>query len=493
MKITVPAFVKHDTSFPEVNIDLPEYEIKMLRTALIKYNNSTYHPSLCAYLESYFCQKNPEGNFYLGFFSEAIRNATDGKSGVISGLRQQVGENILRITWANATVKAIDKALTSQTRHFLCTDSNGEQVYVGDVVYFNPTDKKLMCTGKSSHLKVILGTWKGIGMQAQVEKFWTLLERRSLLRHFYAKDAENEPIRLRDSDDPIEYLGQVKDKFLVKVKGELRLVEAVELAMKELCWVEKLPVYKGDVLYDDIPSECTVVGGFGNSVYYTREGKPTILTISTKEVTWTKPESEPEPKPEILLEGTTLKVNDQVYYTDDESQVWYLRVDYIDQKTGKITASENPHAFESTDLTKFSRQARLFVDGEVLKPGDSLYLKDTTHPAYRRRYIFLKVEKGTIIFTKGEQVPVNRMKNSFTRVHPVIDIGGISVKVPEITPPKIGMHYWVTSLHMEPLKYTWRNDQIDEERLKKGFVHLSEENAKEHGEALRSFTKGLTS
>lgn len=71
-----------------------------------------------------------------------------------------------------------------------------------------------------------------------------------------------------------------------------------------------------------------------------------------------------------------------------------------------------------------------------------------------------------------------------------ITINGIDVPAPEVVPPAVGTLYWRPYLFNE-WKVTcgrWYNDEQDNLALARGLVHLTEEAAIKHSEALLSFT-----
>ena len=71
-----------------------------------------------------------------------------------------------------------------------------------------------------------------------------------------------------------------------------------------------------------------------------------------------------------------------------------------------------------------------------------------------------------------------------------ITINGIDVPSPEVVAPAVGTRYWWPDLFggVMGTYSTWYNDEQDNQALARGIVHLTEEAALKHAEALLSFT-----
>ena len=76
----------------------------------------------------------------------------------------------------------------------------------------------------------------------------------------------------------------------------------------------------------------------------------------------------------------------------------------------------------------------------------------------------------------------------YRRKPKVILINGHEVPEPHRTPLKDGEVYWALSLVRGTTSSCWRDDDIDTSYLENGFVHLTQEAAKKHFDALKSFT-----
>ena len=76
----------------------------------------------------------------------------------------------------------------------------------------------------------------------------------------------------------------------------------------------------------------------------------------------------------------------------------------------------------------------------------------------------------------------------YRRKPKVILINGHEVPEPHRIPLKDGEVYWALSLVRGTTSLRWLDDDIDTSYLKNGFVHLTQEAAKKHFNALKSFT-----
>lgn len=86
---------------------------------------------------------------------------------------------------------------------------------------------------------------------------------------------------------------------------------------------------------------------------------------------------------------------------------------------------------------------------------------------------------------------INSGKHEF-RVKPeTITINGHEVPCPVREPLEVGTKYWLAGPNRPEIAeyFTWRNQQMDEIWLKRGLIHLTEEAAIAHAEALLSFTR----
>ena len=76
----------------------------------------------------------------------------------------------------------------------------------------------------------------------------------------------------------------------------------------------------------------------------------------------------------------------------------------------------------------------------------------------------------------------------YRRKPKTIMINGHEVPEPHRTPLKSGEMYWTLSLVRGATSAHWQDDGIDSRYLENGFIHLTEEAAEKHFNALKSFT-----
>lgn len=82
--------------------------------------------------------------------------------------------------------------------------------------------------------------------------------------------------------------------------------------------------------------------------------------------------------------------------------------------------------------------------------------------------------------------------NQFRLAPEVIIIGDVNFPKPETKALKEGQYYFMPDLTTAKLYFRsrWDNDEYDVQRLERGFVHLSEENAIAHAKALIELSGG---
>ena len=97
-----------------------------------------------------------------------------------------------------------------------------------------------------------------------------------------------------------------------------------------------------------------------------------------------------------------------------------------------------------------------------------------------------RIGKGMKEMTEAEMVAALRAKGYLIRAPETIQIGGIHVPKPLMTPPPLGTRYWCAMMDEDAMTYafTWSGDRYDELALKRGMLHLTEENAVAHAKAL---------
>ena len=80
------------------------------------------------------------------------------------------------------------------------------------------------------------------------------------------------------------------------------------------------------------------------------------------------------------------------------------------------------------------------------------------------------------------------VNHEYRRKPKTILINGHEVPEPHRTPLQDGTYYWIPGILISATRFCWQGDDIDTSYLKNGFVHLTEEAAQKHFDALKSFT-----
>lgn len=85
-------------------------------------------------------------------------------------------------------------------------------------------------------------------------------------------------------------------------------------------------------------------------------------------------------------------------------------------------------------------------------------------------------------------------EHQFRLSQEMITIGDVSFPKPESEPPELGTEYWIAEASYEYYATTipilWGDDSQDRIFLKRGFVHLTRENAIAHAKALIKLSGG---
>ena len=94
--------------------------------------------------------------------------------------------------------------------------------------------------------------------------------------------------------------------------------------------------------------------------------------------------------------------------------------------------------------------------------------------------------------TEAQMVAALLAKGYSIRAPELIQIGGIHVPKPLMTPPPLGTRYWCAMMDEDAMTYelTWHGDRYDELALKRGIMHVTEENAVAHAKALIKVSGG---
>ena len=96
--------------------------------------------------------------------------------------------------------------------------------------------------------------------------------------------------------------------------------------------------------------------------------------------------------------------------------------------------------------------------------------------------------KGQEVYFALENNPCWGPGIEYRRKPRTILINGHEVLEPCRTPLQCGEHYWIPDLFGGAIEYCWEGDIHDDSFLNDGFIHLTEEAAVKHYNALRSFT-----
>ena len=94
--------------------------------------------------------------------------------------------------------------------------------------------------------------------------------------------------------------------------------------------------------------------------------------------------------------------------------------------------------------------------------------------------------------TAAQMVTALLAKGYSIRAPELIQIGGIHVPKPLMTPPPIGTPCWRVVIDDMPMTdgSKWAGDRYDELVLKRGILHVTEENAVAHAKALIKVSGG---
>lgn len=97
-----------------------------------------------------------------------------------------------------------------------------------------------------------------------------------------------------------------------------------------------------------------------------------------------------------------------------------------------------------------------------------------------------QIDKGDGWFDIHPEIALIKLANGFPslRIKPkTININGIEVPAPVTEPLEIGQEYWTWS-HDKVLQMRWNGDRADHRWLKRRAIHLTEEAAQAHLEAI---------
>lgn len=96
--------------------------------------------------------------------------------------------------------------------------------------------------------------------------------------------------------------------------------------------------------------------------------------------------------------------------------------------------------------------------------------------------------------TEAQMVTALLAKGYSIRAPELIQIGGIHVPKPLMTPPPRGTQYWCVAINDTALvdALTWDWNRYDKLMLKRSIIHLSKENALAHAKALIKVSGGAS-
>ena len=137
-----------------------------------------------------------------------------------------------------------------------------------------------------------------------------------------------------------------------------------------------------------------------------------------------------------------------------------------------------------------------FVEGRPVYKGDVLYRTEELIDYPGTKEVVAKEldpSGNYLIFECGADTALNgtMSKLSWTKPVTTININGHEVPMSEREAPDEGTKYFFPAFQLvEGVQgYAWDNDAYDNRFLSAGMVHLTEEAARKHAEALASFTR----
>lgn len=147
------------------------------------------------------------------------------------------------------------------------------------------------------------------------------------------------------------------------------------------------------------------------------------------------------------------------------------------------------NSFTYDELHQIYLAPLCFVEDKPVYKGDTLYRQSGAQVTVRgvngaASYLFFE-EGGSWAIGGGIS------KLSWTKPVTTISINGYEVPMPEREAPQEGTTYFFPSPQHGGgvYSYTWVNDAADNRLLAAGMVHLTEEAAQKHAQALLSFTR----
>lgn len=262
------------------------------------------------------------------------------------------------------------------------------------------------------------------------------------------------------------------DNHLVIRKGFIFKVPNDDLYQVPLAWKDEKPVYKGDILYyQDSGKEWFGV------VLEVNDGMvsfPIVDGVPIDETYW-----EPAPK-HYSADGHLLKwgMNVKVFL---DNCIFVRTINSFDKDT--VIFQENIHpAFTSVKNVFF--HSPVLLEGSPVRVGDVLYQD--------KERIGKKVERiDEEVYTEKYSILVEDVMVYLSR-KPFFWITDKKVPLPEKEAPELNTQVWVPNVVGYPYMFIWNNGSTHKEYLDAGLVHLTEEGANLHRDALLSLSAGLT-
>lgn len=169
------------------------------------------------------------------------------------------------------------------------------------------------------------------------------------------------------------------------------------------------------------------------------------------------------------------------YHEEDKSVHCYVTI-----KEGEANLRIHPDHFELiTDepKMKLSQIVQAWENGEII---EQQYIDGS----WREWAPFYKYVSGVRGFDYSDCALA--FYEHRLRIKPrTLSINGVEFPAPEITEPEMGTRYWIpsTSPAYHVMGFKWRGDDSDMYYLNAGYVHLNEESATLHADAILSVTR----
>ena len=260
--------------------------------------------------------------------------------------------------------------------------------------------------------------------------------------------------------------------------------DRVSIYLAPLCWVEEKPVYEGAILYkwSGKPVMAQKLSASGTRLLFSCGGWWAIYGSGSK-LSWEPPQEEV-----YEVEGKPLKVGDVVFSRDgDEVTVRAFEMGRVITTPGRVIGSTQ----WTTDYLSWNDPTILtMVEGKPVRKGDVLYGTwcGNRHSGYE---ITGKDVDGRPMWCDVVVLTESLDHLTWTKPKaPPLNINGHIVPAPEREPLPEYTEYFVPCLFDGKAdNYEWVGDNVDNRFLNSGLIHLTEEAATAHSQALISLTK----